>query len=132
MGFRFHAQLFRYGVQGGAGLIGTDGADGTLGQQLDQLVPVGGGAEHQDRLLGEPGLTQAGDILRLFHGEVVNALLPQELGQLNETGAVGVAHQNGEYDGRTRPFLDDGGVVLDGGAFKNQLFHGNTTTFCRE
>ena len=132
MGFRLDAQFFRYGVEGGARLIGTDGTDGALVQQLHQLVSVGGGAEHQNRLLGKPSLTQTGDILCLLHGEMGNALLPQELGQLNETCAVGIAYQNGKYDGRTRPFLNDGGVVLDGGAFKNQLFHGNTTTFCRE
>ena len=34
MGFRLDAQFFRYGVEGGARLIGTDGTDGALVQQL--------------------------------------------------------------------------------------------------
>ena len=125
MGLPLHPQGFRGGVHGGARLVGADGADGLQAEQSFQLGAVGGGAQHQDGLGLEARLPEAAHVLRLVHGEVVDALLPQEPGQLHQTRAVAVAHQDGEDDRRARPLPDGGDVVLQRRFVKNQLFHSN-------
>lgn len=128
MGLPLHPQGLRGGVHGGARLVGADGADGLLAEQGLQLGAVGGGAQHQDGLGLEARLPEAAHVLRLVHGEVVDALLPQEPGQLHQTRAVAVAHQDGEDDRRARPLPDGGDVVLQRRFVKNQLFHSNPSS----
>lgn len=132
VGLSLDPQGLGHSVEGGARLVGADGADGTLAQQGLQLAPVGGGAEHQDGLVLEPGVPEAADVLGLVHGEAVDPLGPEEPGQLDEAGAVAVSGQNRE-DGRLSGPLPDGrNIVFQRCFLKNQLFHVKTTTFCTE
>ena len=119
----------RQGVQGHPGLVGADGAHHVQVQQPVQLLRVGGGPEHQNLLLHEARLSQFLGVGDLVDGEVADAVVPQQIGQLHQPGPIAVAEQHGIDGGPRRPLFHGGDVVLDGGFVKDELQHGPNLIF---
>ena len=117
------------GVEGQAGIHGGDGAYHVQVHQVLQLLPVGGGAEHEDLLVHEAGLAQLLRLLHIAHGEAADPLRPEEPGHGNDPRSAAVAGEHPVDDCPLRTFLDDGQVVLDCGLVDDQLAH-RMAPFC--
>ena len=111
-------------VEGQTCVNGADGAHRVHVHQLLQLLPVGGGAEHEDFLVYKASLAQCGGVRRLGHGKAADALVPQEPGHVHQTGASRVSGEGGVDGGTARPLPDHGDVLLDCLSLYNQGFHG--------
>ena len=113
----------RQGVQGHARVHGGDGAHHVQVHQPLQLLPVGGGPEHQDLLVHKARLAQGLGLGDLGHGEAPDALVPQQLGQSGGAHPLPVSGDHAVNGGPGGPVLDDRQVILDGGSVDDQLAH---------
>ena len=105
--------------------MGAHGADHVEIQQLLQLLPVGGAAEHEDLLLHKARLPQGGGLRHLGHGEAADALGPEGLCQLHQTGSLAVSGDHAVDHGAPRPLLDHGDIILQCIPLDDQGFHGS-------
>ena len=113
-------------VDGNGGFVGADGQDRVEIQQLVDLGGVGGGAEHQDRRVGE--LTaKLFDLLDLGDGEPVDAVFMQELGERDHADAVAVALEHAPDRDRTGKAPDRLDVVNQRLALDHVDFHDDTS-----
>ncbi len=115
--------VFCQGVEGQAGVHRGDGAHHVQVHQLLQLLPVGGGAEHEDLFVLKAGLAQLLRLLHLVHGKAADALRPEELGHGDDARPSAVASEDAVDDRPCGPLFDDGQVVLDRGPLDDQLAH---------
>ena len=124
----------RQGVQGHARVHGGDGAHHVQVHQPLQLLPVGGGPEHQDLLVHKARLAQGLGLGDLGHGEAPDALVPQQLGQGGGAHPLPVSGDHAVNGGPGGPVLDDRQVILDGGSVDDQLAHDAALPFslCRD
>jgi len=116
--------VLRQGVERHAGVHRGDGADHVQVQQPLQLLPVGGGAQHQDLLVHKAGLAQLFGLCHITDGEMADALVPQQLGQRDKARPAPVAGEHGVDHGAFGVLFDDGEVVLECGLLNDQLAHG--------
>ena len=120
----------RRAVEGHARVRRAHGAHHVQVDELLQLRPVRGGAEHQNLLLHKARPAQGGGLGGLADGEAADALLPQQPGQLHQPGPLAVAGEHRVDHGLARPLLDDADVVLYGLPLDDQRFHGPASLSC--
>ena len=113
----------RRAVEGEAGVHRAHGAHHIQVQQAVQLLPVGGGAEHENLLVHQTGLAHGLGLLRLGHGKAADALLPEKAGQLRGTRAAAVPGEDPVDGGAARPLFHHGNIVFQGFFLQNQCFH---------
>ena len=122
--------VLRQSVEGQPRVHRGDGAYHVQVHQTFQLLPVGGGAEHENLLVLKAGLAQLLRLLYVVHGKAADALRPQQLGHGHNARPAPVAGEHPVDDRPRRPLLDDGQVVLDRGLVDNQLAHIRIAPFC--
>ena len=116
-------------VEGHPRVVGADGALHIEVDELLQLLPVGGGAEHEDLLVHKAGLPQRLGLLRLADGEAADALGPEQLGHLGDAGAPGVSREDAVDGGPSGTALHHPDVLLYGRLLNDQHPHGTAPFF---
>ena len=94
MGLHHGGAGLRRAVEGHARVRRAHGAHHVQVDELLQLRPVHGGAEHQNLLLHKARPAQGGGLGGLADGEAADALLPQQPGQLHQPGPLAVAGEH--------------------------------------
>ena len=109
----YKRQGLGHAVEGHAGLRRAHSAHHVQVNELLQLLPVGGGAEHQDLLVHKAGLPQCPGLGHLGYREAADALVPKKLGQGRDAGAPSVPGQHAVDHRPGGPLLDHRQIVLD-------------------
>ena len=121
--------VLRQGVEGQARVHGGDGAHHVQVDELLQLRPVHGGAEHQNLLLHKARPAQGGGLGGLADGEAADALGPEQLGHLGDAGAPGVSREDAVDGGPSGTALHHPDVLLYGRLLNDQHPHGTAPFF---
>ena len=124
VGLHHGGAALRQAVEGQPRVHRPDGAHRVQVHQPLQLLPVGGGAEHEDLLLHQPRLPQVLRRLGGAHRKAADALVPQQLRHLHQARAVGVPSEGGVDHRAAGALLDHRHVLLDRLFLYHQGLHG--------
>ena len=114
----------RHGVEGQPRVHRAHSAHHVQIQQALQLLPVGGGAEHEQLLLHKTRLPQGGGLGHLADGEAADALGPEGAGQLHQAGPLAVPGEHAVDHRLAGPLFHHSDVVFQGVPLDDQRFHG--------